>query len=83
MNNVLERALKTFVESALTYLTAALVGVDFGGDNLERVLIGIGISCVAAGISAVWNGVVDPLLKEQTEQPVESLADYNFRGDDE
>lgn len=72
--NILERSFKTFIESALTYLMAALVGVDFGSDNIQRVLIGIGISCVAAGVSAVWNGVIDPMLKD-TGEDIQQLID--------
>ena len=54
------RALKTFWQSAVAYLVAALsTGVDlFEGDVLGGLLIG----ALAAGISASWNGVVQPRL---------------------
>lgn len=54
------RALKTFWQSAIAYLVAALsTGVDlFEGDMIGGLLIG----ALAAGISASWNGVVQPRL---------------------
>lgn len=54
------RALKTFWQSAVAYLVAALsTGVDlFEGDVIGGLLIG----ALAAGISASWNGVVQPRL---------------------
>lgn len=54
------RALKTFWQSAVAYLVAALsTGMDlFEGDVIGGLLIG----ALAAGISASWNGVVQPRL---------------------
>ena len=54
------RALKTFWQSAVAYLVAALsTGVDlFEGEVIGGLLIG----ALAAGISASWNGVVQPRL---------------------
>ena len=54
------RALKTFWQSAIAYLVAALsTGVDlFEGEVISGLLIG----ALAAGISASWNGVVQPRL---------------------
>ena len=55
------RALKTFWQSAVAYLVATLStqGVDlFEGDVIGGLLIG----ALAAGISASWNGVVQPKL---------------------
>lgn len=56
------RALKTFWQSAIAYLVAALSqGVDlFEGDVIGGLLIG----ALAAGISASWNGVVQPRLNK-------------------
>ena len=58
--DVLVRALKTFWQSAVAYLVASLsAGVDlFEGEVIGGVLIG----ALAAGISASWNGVVQPRL---------------------
>lgn len=54
------RALKTFWQSALAYLVASLsTGVDlFEGEVIGGLLIG----ALAAGLSASWNGVVQPKL---------------------
>lgn len=54
------RALKTFWQAAIAYLVATLgTGVDlFEGDMVGGLLIG----ALAAGISASWNGVCQPLL---------------------
>lgn len=61
-----ERVFKTFLEAALasllanyTVLTAALEDMT----ALRRALLCVGIGAVAAGISAVWNGVLEPLWK--------------------
>ena len=56
------RALKTFWQSAIAYLVAALsTGVDlFEGEVISGLLIG----ALAAGISASWNGAVQPMLNK-------------------
>ena len=58
--DVLVRALKTFWQSAIAYLVASLSqGVDlFEGEVIGGLIIG----ALAAGISASWNGVVQPRL---------------------
>ena len=58
--DVAVRAMKTFWQSAIAYLVAALsTGVDlFEGEVISGLLIG----SLAAGISASWNGVVQPKL---------------------
>ena len=60
MEDIAIRALKTFWQSAIAYLVAALsTGVDlFEGEVIGGLLIG----ALAAGISASWNGVVQPRL---------------------
>ncbi len=66
------RALKTFVQSAVSIAIAQLAGVDFiEGENLDKVLISIAISAGAAGISAVWNGVISPLIGHFTHTEAE------------
>ena len=56
------RALKTFWQSAIAYLVASLsTGVDlFEGEVIGGLLIG----ALAAGISASWNGAVQPILNK-------------------
>ena len=54
------RALKTFWQSAIAYLVASLSqGVDlFEAEVIGGLLIG----ALAAGISASWNGAIQPVL---------------------
>ena len=53
----LERAFRTFLQSAIAYLTVHVVLVDFSDtkSSLKAALTGLGVSAVAAGISAVMN----------------------------
>jgi hypothetical protein len=60
--DVLVRAVKTFVEAVLAFGVAELSGKDIF--VLTRDMWGaLAISAAAAGISAVWNGVIEPLVK--------------------
>lgn len=59
--DVLIRAIKTFVEAFLAFVGAKLAGMDIFALDKD-VWCAVGISAAAAGISAVWNGVVEPLL---------------------
>lgn len=62
--NIIERAVKTFLETAISYLIAHLSGVDFfGSDEGKTVWVGLALSAGAAGLSAAWNGAIQPLLK--------------------
>ena len=58
--DVARRAVKTFWQSAIAYLVASLSqGVDlFEGEVIGGLLIG----ALAAGISASWNGAIQPVL---------------------
>lgn len=58
--DVAVRALKTFLQSGIAYLVASLSqGIElFEGEVIGGLLIG----ALAAGISASWNGVVQPVL---------------------
>lgn len=61
--DVFERAVKTFIQAALSYLITALAGANFfDGNKTETFWIGLGISALAAGLSAMWNGVIQPLI---------------------
>ena len=57
------RALKTFWQSAIAFLVASLgtQGLDlFEGEVIGGLLIG----ALAAGISASWNGAIQPILNK-------------------
>lgn len=69
--DVLVRAGKTFVQTAVSYLIANLSGVNFfNGDQSETFWIGLALSAGAAGVSAAWNGVIAPLFKPVKEDDV-------------
>lgn len=62
MKDIAIRALKTFWQSAVAYLVATL---STGADLFEgEVISGLIIGALAAGISASWNGVVQPRLNK-------------------
>lgn len=61
------RAAKTFWQSAIAYLVATfstqMSGVDvFDLHDVQSVFGGLLIGALAAGLSASWNGVVQPIL---------------------
>lgn len=55
--NCVRRALRTFVQTAIGYLAVNIAVVDFSADKaaLKSCLVGLGVSAVSAGISAVMN----------------------------
>ncbi len=57
MKNWVKRAVRTFFQTAVGYVSVNLVTVDFttGSDVLKATLIGVAVSGVAAGMSAVMN----------------------------
>lgn len=59
MNDVLMRALKTFVQASIAYLVATIGAVDVFDKGVAQGLL---IGAIAAGISASWNGVCQPML---------------------
>lgn len=64
--DVWSRAWKTFLQTAGSYLIASLTGINFfDGDKSEMFWLGLGLSAGAAGLSAVWNGVIAPLFKKE------------------
>ena len=63
------RALKTFWQSGIAYLVATfstqMAGVNvFDLEAMKSVVGGLLIGALAAGISASWNGVVQPMLNK-------------------
>ena len=53
------RALKTFVQSSIAYLGATIGAADVFDKGVAEGLI---IGALAAGISASWNGAIQPML---------------------
>lgn len=67
--DVAVRSVKTFWQSAIAYLVATLstqiAGVDiFDPHAMKSVIGGLLIGSLAAGLSASWNGVVEPILNK-------------------
>lgn len=60
--DVLVRAVKTFVETAVATVVAGISGVDIFAAE-EGFWMALAISAGAAGLSAVWNGLIEPMLK--------------------
>ena len=55
--NCVRRALRTFFQTAVGYIAVNIAIVDFSADRaaLKSCLVGLGVSAVSAGISAVMN----------------------------
>lgn len=53
----LRRALRTFLQAALAYITVNVAVVDFAApkDAIKSALVGLGVSALAAGIAAAMN----------------------------
>lgn len=63
MKNWIKRALRTFVQAAVGYAVVALPAIDWQDTGaLRGALIGLGVSAIAAGISAAMNYIDDTKL---------------------
>lgn len=56
------RAIKTFIQTAVSVFVAGIGGVDVFAAE-PGFWLGLGISAGAAGVSAVWNGLIEPMVK--------------------
>lgn len=56
------RSIKTFIETVISFVLAHMGGVDIFGTD-KGVWLSVIISAGAAGIAAVYNGVIRPMLK--------------------
>ena len=76
MNGIPERAIKTFLEAAGAVIIATLTpltSAEAGGAAWKQAAATIFIGALAAGLSAMWNGVISPWLKKgsQPSEPSE------------
>ena len=60
--DVFVRAIKTFAEAAIAFVGAELAGMDIFAID-KGMWCAVGLSAAAAGISAVWNGMIYPAMK--------------------
>ena len=60
------RALKTFIQSFVGALITLFAAGDQPGSALTQTAV---ISALAAAISAVWNGVINPALGVELKPP--------------
>lgn len=72
IKDVVVRAFKTFCQATIAYLAATfgsqLAGVDvFNADAMKNVIISLIIGALSAGLSATWNGVIQPILSNKKE----------------
>jgi len=67
------RALRTFIQAIIAYIAVNIVTIDFtaGDDVVKSALIGLGVSAVAAGLSALMN-------LEEIGGSSENFSDGNF-----
>lgn len=78
MTDWLVRALKTFVQTTVAYLVAntALITqhvVDWDFSNWKGWLMPILVGALSAGISAVWNVILESIDKKKTEQMINDI----------
>lgn len=60
------RSFKTFCETAFFYLIAAFTDMNpFSGEHDDMAWFGLFLSAGAAGVAAVWNGVLAPLFPKK------------------
>jgi hypothetical protein len=61
MKNWVKRALRTFVQAAVSYVLVAVPTIDFTDTTaFKTACVGIGVSGLAAGIAAVMN-IIDEI----------------------
>lgn len=75
--DVTVRALKTFIQVAITYAVTALTGVNFAKELSGTFWLGFLLSAGSAGISAAWNSVLMPVLNAGKART--SLDDYMLK----
>lgn len=73
VKDVLVRAGKTFWQAMLATIVVAIPEIldliPLGWKALMPVLISAGVGAVAAGLSAMWNGVLAPILDKLKYNP--------------
>lgn len=67
IKDILVRAGKTFWQAALASVAISIPEmidlIPVGWVALKPLLVSAGVGALAAGLSAVWNGVIAPIIK--------------------
>lgn len=72
--DLISRVIKTFVEAAIGYVAVNVgaVALDFDEpDVMMHALACVFVSAVAAGVSAVWNGIIEPMVKRENKNEID------------
>ena len=78
MTDWLVRALKTFVQATVAYFVANIPMitqhvVDWDFSNWKGWLMPILVGALSAGISAVWNVILESIDRKKTEQMINDI----------
>ncbi len=66
IKEIIIRAVKTFIEAALGYAMVNMGAVVLDLDDPDvtfHALACLLVSAIAAGASAMWNGVIEPIIR--------------------
>ena len=78
MRDWLVRALKSFVQATVAYFVANIAMitqhvVDWDFSNWKGWLMPILVGALSAGISAVWNVILESIDRKKTEQMINDI----------
>lgn len=81
--NIMERAGKTFVQAFISYISIdSFFGVtDFGA--IKKIALSILVGALAAGISAVWNALIEWLTVRIDEIEFGEKLEEDFKNIEE
>ena len=81
IQDIMIRAGKTFWQAALASLVVAIPEIinliPVGWEALMPVLLSAGVGALAAGLSAVWNGVIAPMVNKVTAKSKTAIVEEN------
>ena len=72
--DIARRASKTFIQTFLSYLTIDNLFDISDGEGFKRFALTTGISALAAGISSVWNFIME-IVSEKAAEAIDKIGD--------
>ena len=75
------RASKTFIEAFLSYITIDGIFEITDSSTAKRFVLTTGISALAAGISAVWNLIME-IVSQKVSEELDELANESDNVED-